>query len=376
MAARKKSVEVQNGITLNAIIFKDMVARAKKGASGNLMVPPSQMMAIELVDNKLTLITTDGTNYLFVSQDKVEGDDFYVTVMAETFAQLIAKTTSDKITLALEGNALKVMGNGEYTLDLPEEEGELIKFPDPRNEVELEPLPDIKLTTVSSIIETAKPSLAVTLEEPCYTNYYIGDNVIATDIYKMCGMKLKLWDEPRLISAELLDLVNLMTDEDIKVSAKDDIIMFSTPDCVVYGRTMEGLDDFAADDIMNALDREFNSSCKVGKAQLLQVLDRLSLFVTKNDKHIINLMFTKEGLELSSKKSTGVELVKYVDSENFKDFICKIDIEMFKSQIKVISGEDVEIHYGQNTATNKAIKFVEGNTVLMLALIDEEEDEE
>lgn len=375
----KKANVVTNAITLNGVLFKDMVARSRKAASNSIMSPLSQMMAIELKDNKLTLITTDATNYLYVMQDKVEGNDFYVTVMADTFAQLIAKTTSDKITLELQGNALVVTGNGTYTLELPEEEGEIIKFPDPRNDVELEPLDDIQLTTIKTIVDSAKASLAVTLEEPCLVNYYCGENIIATDSSKICCMNLSLWEAPRLIPGEVFDLVTLMTEENIKVSAADDIIMFSTPDCVVYARTADGIEDYPADGIEDLLENEFPASCKIKKSDILQLLDRLSLFVTKNDKNIINLTFTKEGLQVSSKRTNGVEIVPYIESNNFIDFACTVDIGMLQSQAKSFNDDAMIIEYGNHTEdeegnpTATALKFVDGDTILYIAIVDDGE---
>ena len=375
---KKKLVKdtASNAITLNTIVFKDMVARARKGASNNSILPITSMMAIELKDNKLTLITTDNTNYLYVIQDKVEGNDFYVTVIADTFAQLIAKTTSENITLELKDNFLEVVGNGKYSIELPTEEGNIIKFPDPRDEEELDPLEDIKLSDVNHIIKSAKASLAVTMENPVYTNYYCGESVLATNEYKICNVDVQLWEEPRLISPQLMDLVALITAEDIAVSAKDDIIMFSTPTCQVYGRTTTGVEDFPADSIKSAVQANFLASCQLKKQEMLQLLDRISLFVSGTDDNEVYITFTKEGLQLSSKASSGIETVKYISSTDFKEFTGVIDIKMLIDQLKALEDEDVVIGYmneGEDEDTsNTAIKFTEGNVDLLVALLDDD----
>ena len=381
MATKKKSAKTAtNSITLNGIIFKDMVARSRKGASNNSILPITSMMAIELKDNKLTLITTDATNYLYVMQNNIEGDDFYATVMADTFAQLIGKMTSEKITLELTGSTLKVTGGkGEYIIDLVmEEDGEIVKFADPRDSVELEPLEDINLTTINSIIEYAKASLAVTLEEPCFINYYCGDKVIATDSLKICSMDVKLWEEPRLIPSEVFELVKLMIDEKINVSAAGDIIMFSTPDVIVYAHTADGIEDYPADAIYNLVSKEFISSCKIKKTDLIQLLDRLSLFVDKMDKGIIYLSFTDEGLQVKSKKSNSIEVIPYVESGE-EEFNCAVDISMLQNQAKSFGGDVITIDYGNNDTdadgnqVSTALKFVDGTTYFYIALVDEEE---
>ena len=80
--AKKKPVKksalkpkvVKNGIELQTSKLKEMVSRAVKGASFNSILPITSMMAVELKDNKLTLTTTDGTNYLYIVENKVEGN--------------------------------------------------------------------------------------------------------------------------------------------------------------------------------------------------------------------------------------------------------------------------------------------------------------
>ena len=381
MATKKKVVAPEvNALTINTILFKDMVTRARKGASNNNILPITSMMAIELKDKKLMLTTTDATNYLYVMQNDVEGSDFYATVMADTFAQLIGKMTSENISLRLENSTLKVIGNGEYTIELAmEETGDVVKFADPRDSVELEPLEDIKLTTIKNIVTSAKASLAVTLEEPCFVNYYCGDKIIATDGLKICCMDDKLWEDARLIPSEVFELVNLMTEENIKVSAADDVIMFSTPDVVVYAHTADGIEDYPADAIYALIAKEFPSRCKIKKSDLIQLLDRLMLFVDKLDKGIIYTTFTKEGIQIRSKKSTSVEVIPYTEEIDADEFNCSVDIAMLQNQTKSFGSDIITIDYGNNDATEDgqavatALKFVDGTTCFYIALIDEEE---
>ena len=61
-------------------------------------------------------------------------------------------------------------GNGSYAIELPlNEDGELIRFPDPVSKVNLENIGEVKLSTIKLITSTAKASLAETLDNPCYT---------------------------------------------------------------------------------------------------------------------------------------------------------------------------------------------------------------
>ena len=336
------------------------------------MIPITGLMSIELNDHKLTLAATDAINYLFVIEDKVDGEDFSVVVQAETFSKLISRMTSENTSLELVGEELRVTGNGEYKIELPlDEEGELIKFPRPLDSVNISDVePDclLNLSTVRKLLMVNKPALATSLDVPCYTGYYVGDEVISTDTYKICGTDIKLFDAPSLISPEMMDLLDVMTNETIHVFIDGNTIVCETPDCIVYGKELEGKDNYQVDAISGLLELEFPSECSVSKDALLQALDRLSLFVGPYDKNGIYMTFTRDGLSLSSKKSSGTEVIPYKTSKDFKDFTCCINIEMLQSQVKAHVLDELTMCYG----LDNALKIVDGNVTQIIAY--EEDD--
>lgn len=367
-------------ITLKTSVLQQMVGRSVKGASCNKMIPITELMAIQLKNNVLTLITSDATNYLYIRQDKVQGDDFYVVVRVETFAKLISKMTSEDISIELLEDKLQVVGNGKYFIELPlDEEGQLIKYPDPahitaENKIITKDSPvEIHLSTIRTVLTTNKAALATTMESPCYTGYYVGDEIVSTDTYKICATKVKLFETPVLISPEMMNLLDIMTEEKIKVSfASDNELIFDTPDCVVYGTVLEGIEDYAITAINALVNEEFHSMCKIPKSAFLGVLDRLSLFVSVYDKNEIYLTFTRDGLLVSSKQSSGTEIIKYSDSKNFKDYTCAIDIGMLTTQVKAQTGDMVELWYGEENA----IKMIDGNIIQIVALSEDDRWEE
>ena len=360
-------------LTVNAQVLKEMVSRAVKGVGNNKLIPLTSLMAIEVKDSTLTLITTDATNYLYIIEDKVVADDFYVVIDANTFSKLISKMTCENITLEIKSGMqiLEVKGNGNYKIELPlDENGEPIRYPDPYAKLSTSctDAGTINRTTVQVILETIKPALALTLDNPCYTGYYMGDKVVATDTYKIASMDVKVFDEPHLISSETLDLVAVANTEKINVEVTDKDIVFITPDCIVCGKFMEGLEDFAIDPISDLVDTEFDSFCSIPKNAILQLLDRLSLFVGPYDKNAVYLTFTQNGLQMSSKAANGVEIINYVASDNFKDFTCAIDIQMLTQEIKAISNDVIELYYGEDNA----IKMTDGNITIIVALLEDD----
>lgn len=348
--------------------FQDLVSKAVKGASNNKMIPLTSLMSIKLESGKLSLTTTDATNYVTVIQDKVSGDDFEIVVQADLFNKLVSKISSEQIELILHSNKLEVVGNGKYTIELPlDEDGSLIKFPVYKFNHE-SPKKIIKLSTIKLIVSANKASIATTMEVPCYTGYYFGDSVVTTNIYKVCNTDVKVFDKSVLLPPELINLLTIMSDENIAVQWDGDKVLFSTDTCVVFGYVMEGIEDFAIESITNLIKADFESMCKLPRQEIISVLDRIGLFVTDYDRNGLDLMFTNEGLKISNKQSTGFELIKYVSSEKFQPFVCSIDINMFKSQVSVQSGEVFELWYG----SEMAIKMVSGKVTQIISLLEED----
>lgn len=360
-------------LKLNTLKLKEMVGKAVKGASLNKMIPLTELMSIKAVNNTLTLITTDATNYLYIKEKDIECEDFEVVVKVDVFSKLISKMTCENVTLDIENDNLTVIGNGRYSIELPlDENGHLIKYPDPLKEFvespEMLPSTEINLSTIKLILATNKSALATTLEVPCYTGYYVGDKVLTTDTYKICATKIPIFQEPVLLNSEMVNLLDVMTDEKVICVWNGNKIVFKTPNCVVYGTTLAGIEDFAIDAISQLVDEPFESCCKVSKNELLGVLDRLSLFVGDYDRNEITLTFTEEGISCTNKKQSGAETVKYLENKNFQDYTCIVDIVMLASQVKAQQSDSVELWYGKPNA----IKLVDGNVTQIVALSENE----
>ena len=367
-------------LTINTAQFQNMVAKAVKGAGMNSDLFITQLMSISLKNNLLTLETTDNNNYLYIRQTKVAGEDFSVVVPAEKFSKLISRLTCQETTLEIQSKGgeldkLVVKGNGKYVIELPyDEEGNLIDFPDPveatLDKGEFWSNTELQLTTVKHILSTAKAALLVGKDDMCYSDYYCGERVVATDTYKICGIDIKIFDAPKLISPQLMDLLDVMTTETISVMYRDDsdIVIFDTPEVVVYGTVDEGIEDYKIDAISGLIDEQFPSSCKIEKQPLMQMLDRLSLFVDVFDKNSVYLTFTKEGLMVSSKQDSGSEIIPYKESTDFNDYTCCLDIDLFKTQVKAYQADFIEILYGKENS----IKMVQGNTKQIIALADDD----
>lgn len=350
--------------------LQEMVGKAAKCVSNNKLIPLTSLMSIKVEDNVLTLTTTDATNYFYVSKpEKVDCENFEVSVLADLFTKLIQKTTAEFTTLILNGAIMQVKGNGTYTMELPlDENGSTIKFPKKIKDEAWETAGIVKLSTIKNILAVNKASLADNMECPVLTCYYCGSKVITSDRKKICSTAIKVFDNPMIITAALMDLLGVLTDENIEVLTAGDSALYRTEHDVIYSPITEGVDTFPVKAIDSLVEQDFSSVCKISRSALLNVIDRLSLFVVPYDKHGIYLTFNNEGVLLSSKKSSGQELIPYISSENFSPYTCCIDIEMLRSQVVTQDSEDIELYYGSEVA----IKMVNKNITQIVALLQDD----
>ena len=352
-------------------ILQKIVSKAIQGSSNNKMIPLTSLIGIEYSDSKLNLITTDGSNQLKITQNievPTEDDyEFYTIVNAETFSKLVGKTTKEYIELENKENYLEVKGNGTYKLEIAiNEEGEMVRFPDiPKLDVEPYSI-DTKL--LQEAIKVAKASVAKTMEIPCLTGYYISDTTIATDRQLVCKLNYGLSKEPLLISNEMAELLLLVEEETINVMHKDNNLILFNHDFTIFGKELEGKELYPVQQIEGLLKQSYNNSVNINKQDLLNVLDRMSLFVGDYDKNGVYLDFTPDGLEITSQKSNAKEVIVFPGTNQIEGFNCLIDIEMLKAQVETVSTDTVTIKFGQE----KFIAIIDGNAIHIISLLEKQ----
>ena len=347
-------------------LLQEMVSKAIKGTSNNKMIPLTSLLGIEIKLGNLTLMTTDGSNHLRII-NKVDdtSTDFYTIVNADMFAKLVSKTTSEFITLENKENYLEFSGNGKYKLDVPvNADGEVIKFVNLAIREDIIPQ-QVSVVELKNALTTAKVSAAKTMEVPCLTGYYISDKVISTNREMICVINKSLMTEPILISSNMAELLQLFDGTDIAVIKDENKLMFSTDNIIVYGKELDGKDIYPVSPVEKLADSEYDMLIAVNKADLLDVLDRMSLFVTDYDKNGVYLTFGNGVLEVKSQKSNAVESIEIKSEQSTLEFSCLADVEMLKSQVQAIAGDLVNIYYGQKTS----IKLKEGNVIMILSLM-------
>lgn len=360
-------------LVINTTELKEMVSKAEKGAGNNKLLPITSLIGISYAD-KFTLTTTDGTNYLCVTKNLSApiNEAFEVAVAVDKFAKLVARLTCEKVTIEIVDDYLQITGNGTYKIELPyDENGSVVRYKDPADklsDLEIEEEGTVYTSTVRQAIAAVKPALSMTPDVPCYMNYYVSDKIIGTDTYTIADLDYKMFNTPKLLSAELMNLLGLTDAVEMSYTMyKDGNIKFVADDCQVYGRCADGINDYAINAINKLLDKDMPSKCEISKDALLQLLDRLMLFVAPYDKNGVTLTFTENALLIESLNSSGVEEIKYLSMENAVPSACTIDIQILQAQVKASLGNNIEIYWGSDSA----IKLKSGSLSQILALLGE-----
>lgn len=358
--------------------FQEMLNKANKGASNNKLLPITSMVHINLNDKELSLTTTDMNNFVTVKETGINGDNMSVVMPIYTISKIVAKTTTDTITLEYNDGFVKLKGNGTYDLPVSvDEEGANVKFPE-FSFSEQYTTETVKYADIRSVLDNNTVCLPDTYQaENSLQGYYFGKNVITTDTVAICINQTQLFNEAVLLSPIFVNLLGLFTAENITVQRSADKIRFISPNVDVCGPIMTDIDNYPAQAIESYLDAKFQNSCKINKASLLGILDRLLIFVDEIQDHFTaNITFSEKGLFIQNKTNTANELVTYVSGSDVitEPYNCSINLVILRNLINTCNVDNVVIYFGHED--NICIKIEDNNIVKIVALSDEDTDED
>lgn len=353
--------------TFNTAILNTLVSYAIKGAGFVNDLELSSYIGIKIADGKINFNTTDGTQYTRVSAD-CSADDFDVVVEAETFAKLISKINSDTVDIEIVDDNLVIKGNGKYTLGIkPDENGNPLSFPDkfPATVTEIGKLTTADIAIVGSAIKASLSSVV----DSVTSNYYFGDIIASTDRAMLSVYDCKVFDEPYLFNKKFVELFS-MPGTDVTISKSDTMLVANSDigdvgSLSVCTRLNTDVSNFNVAGINKFLALEVGSFCRFRKAQMLDLLDRMALFVSKFDDGAITLNFTADSIEVSSLTNDGVESVEITECKNQQDMSITINIDRLRNQLKSYNSDVVDLYYGSDIC----IKLVDGNITQIIALI-------
>ena len=352
-------------MTIKTETLQTLMAKAVKGASNSRFNVLTSLVHVVLENGTLYITTTDSDNYLTLIQKDVTGEDVSFTLNVNTFSKLISKTSSENIKISVSDDSISVTGNGTYKIPIQlDVDGSEIKYP--THEINS---PEISGTVKSSVLKTIvqynKPSLALTMEKPYLTRYMCAkDCVISGDEYNICQNNVPTFNVDTLVSSIVMDLLCMVEEEEISYKIYQNNIIFETPTMKLFAILPDGKDDYPVSVIKDITSAEYPSDCIISKNTMINVIDRLSIFINDDDQNGLYMTFTKDGIKMESMKNDAVESVPYQGSNNFKDFTCCVGVDSFRKQLMSRSGESVHIYYGDDST----LTLKEGNIIQVISL--------
>ena len=364
--------------TVNAEKCLALVSDVAKGVGNNKLLPITGMIGIEFTEGKLSLLSTDGANILRITTDESGEEDGYATVTADVFVGLISKLadcsavafeTTDRV-LAITGlKGVKVVGT--YKLELPlDDEGKVIRFInfDTKKDSTLGGAEyDVSVAIIDDMRNSCKQALATDVSESCYANYLIGDKIVATDRTRAVFVDTNVVADKAhlLLGRNFVELLSLAEENvTLRVSPNG---MYATDNhgTEVFTNFNGALSDYNEAAIGNMLKMEFPSMCKIKKAELLNTLNRMTLFSSKFDNNGIDIDFKDDKMVIKSLKNSAVEEIEYTEYANVKPCDIRIDILLLMSHIKAYASDTIELFFGNPTC----IKLIDGNVTQIIALV-------
>lgn len=347
--------------TIETNVLQELINKASKGAANNKYIDFTNWVNIKAKDNVLTFITSDASNFFYVNHE-VQVEDFDIIVEVALFNSIVNCSTTPTITLSTDenDNCLHIISNGDYTLPFPAD----AEFDDPLSEIELKkPTTTITKEFVNKMINVNKPSIAVTMQNPENTGYYVGDTVVTTDSKRITVLNEKVLKKPVLLQKNMVDLLSVIDEDNIDFYIDKKQIVFKTDKYTLFGYTLSGIEAFKIDAINQLCEEQIDSFVVFNKKDILDTLTRILLFVDiANDPNII-LDFSKKELTISTLNKKNKEVVAYTQSEVKDKYSCKIRINTLMSQINSLDEELFTFYIGND----KLVKLTTDSIIQIIA---------
>jgi DNA polymerase III sliding clamp (beta) subunit (PCNA family) len=352
-------------------IFKEVLTIANKGAGKNKLYPMTNYVCIEVKDNKLKVSTTNGTDALYITEKLADKTpDFFVLTEIETLNKLVQKTTVEYITLEIKDkdSILHVRGNGNYKLNIPQDENgcitgdTTIKIPEKHEEYV------ISAELLHNAHDNTKNTIAKTLDNIYLTGFYFdAGGCITTDCFIASVTDEEVFNTPTLLAPSTMELLTLAgKTKTIKCTEFENIIIFEFDNITIKSRQLD-VNDYPVEAIGELLSTEQHNNLTLKKDILLDTLDRISLFTSKFGQKTITLTLAGGELTISNEDDSSFEAIVNEEYKKLKSAILKLELLTFQTIVKDINVDEIEIGYG----SGNCILVYDKNCTKIISLLEE-----
>lgn len=365
-------------IKLKTTVLRDMLNKAIKVCSFNKMLPLTGLVEIETNEQGLSLKTTDNITTMVITE-KIEGlTPARVTVDANIISALVNKITTEEIELIISDSALTITGNGVYNLEIRvDESGEVVKLPAINQELANSANKEFDFKGIVERLNICKSAIPGGEDSGELKNYYLKDMIIATDQLKVSAVSNipSMVNEELFISNELGKIImelgfikaNYARNNENLVIVGENFIINS----VMLMDELNKFKEVTLNGIQGLINLDYNNKVTIKKNDLLNLLDRLSIFVTEYDSNSIDLIFLQDNIKATNQKKTCDETISYETAQTtgLVEFRSILNIEHLKQLLMVLPNETVEFQFDNSIPS---LKIVDGDIIQFLGLMGEE----
>jgi len=346
-------------------ILRNMLNQVAKSIKQDKLYPLTALIAMEASNGKLSIMGSDGANYVISKTEELIEDGLECVVQTETIQKLINTVTTDEVTLTAENLVLTVKANGKYNIELPPDEtGKPIKYPMFKYEEgflskEVVKRVEYDKTLKYNGIAVGSPQIG----EGKLHSYYQGyGSVVTGDGGNIALSYSHLCDNKLSLTPDTVRLVTGFKEDDITLAyGKDHSLLYSTDTFMVYIKGYAP--DFPFDDVKPVLDISYPSMCKVSRSELSGAIRRMQILKSKFDINTATLKFNCSGVVIEDGKGKSEEKINYIESNNPVDFKFVGIIDKLKQILSTIVSDTVIVEYGLKGSIvfcNDEVKIITG----------------
>jgi len=318
----------------------------------------NETLELKASGNKLFLNITNRQYYVTVTFNLQNEENFHASVNASLFLKLIDKITTDTIEILIEGNSVKVVGNGTYKLPIIYNNDSMLELPIitlDNKTAEFEISTDILQSIVSN---NSKELLRGIPNREAQKYYYIDEKGCITFVSGACVNYFELPQPIKMqLSSKVVKLFKLFKDTAyVKFSMFQDPISdnmiqtkvkFTNDKVVLIAKLPNSslINDVPVDSIRNMCMKEFPYSLVLDKNQLSAVIDRLRLFTTEKNYGYFD--FSRDSLTISDFSRENKETVSISsDCPTLESYSVILNLDNFKLILDGCTEDYITICFG------------------------------
>ena len=337
-------------IELGTESFRRAVSKVVKTGDAGILLTTT-IIGIEGKDGNVYLTGTDkSTNIKVTLKNVIQKDaEFYTNTNAELLKKLLDRTQSATVLLDIYDNRIVFSGNGDANLEIVynNEDGANTLLRIPEIQVNGEGT-KVRVTDLEKFSTYLKNTLGNNIATPQYMNYRVFKNKAMT--YNTFGLNLVEldWDTDLMIPSSIADLFSTLEGEYAIITVDGNKIKVATDDVEITGMLPTNLEDYPTTNFVNLVYSEklFGKVTIIDKMRFLGALDRISLFISKNDNNIFTAEIGDKDMVLITFSKNCIEKVVFDSSENDTVLSVNLSIELLEKALSSIKTDKVVLSFG------------------------------